>query len=387
MTKEDFFNEVNVIIEQCKLKLQIFQETLKEFYLEEDLDIFFQNELNLLNLADEIYNNSSEIRDFKSSVSYNFKFMTVIIRFKEITLKNSNNRIHKIHNLFVKFHVSYYGNFINEIEGLRTTLTEEEASSFYRHSHLSSHSEGYFSHFCLGTGPIATLKQFIASIDDDFEEEDYRNDIRLFLHNLNEYLSWESLEGGPYRKISNMIEKSSSRLITEYDKEDYELFKNFIIETIKDDKITEFIDINIDADFVDYNLQILDNELSLSYAKFVIDKYLKEEIDENYLLRNICTKNNNGNFCGLEQFLLIDTDVKKLITSKKTLFTFKGEKQHLEIIKKEKNKFIINPNLTYHANPEFIRQFLSEFKKSIPLKLFSKEYNSGYWKKNYYKNN
>jgi len=84
-----------------------------------------------------------------------------------------------------------------DLEGIRATVSPMEFIKSYGHSHLSN---GCFckGHFCLGSGPISQTKYLLMP-------GDYTEDIfQLFLYQLNDYVKWESIQGGPYRRINSI---------------------------------------------------------------------------------------------------------------------------------------------------------------------------------------
>ena len=139
----------------------------------------------------------------------------IVLHFPEIEIKNSKGRSHIIKDFFVRasFSAARGTNLtINEVEGGRSTLTYAEYSSDYCHSHLSTRlkesrtlsSSVYFASFCLGSGSI---NEILSDINcEGFTEER----VQRFLLELYLLVSWESLDGGPYRYIGDIREHFSS---------------------------------------------------------------------------------------------------------------------------------------------------------------------------------
>lgn len=148
----------------------------------------------------------------------------IVIKFPEVDITNSKNDHHKIKDLYVKIGVSanrrsiaknlasggYLGNV--DLSGWRQTMSLREYESSYGHSHLpSSYSE---ETFCLGS---SQLRMIIEELRLVFTEEMWM----LFLLSLKNYVSWESIEGGPHRRISNIsyaASKATEELERELDK-------------------------------------------------------------------------------------------------------------------------------------------------------------------------
>lgn len=168
------------------------------------------------------------------------------VYFPEITVTNEENMSHKIYELYVKF--KFYNNRrrLNHIQAVRARVSPSEYFSGYGHSHLlSDAANGNFTTFCFGTTPIA-------SDYSDFQIREFDSmRIEAFLYAFDEYLKWESLEGGPYVKIKDIRNSSEVPLVENSVKEDhynrfinkYE-FQDFIINS------TYFQINEEDADFI-----------------------------------------------------------------------------------------------------------------------------------------
>jgi hypothetical protein len=136
----------------------------------------------------------------------------VIIRFDKITITNSMGETHDIVDLYVRFslHFSEQGfRFVGPLEGARGALTIEEQKSFYRHSHLppandddEEECEGaiFFREFCLGSD-IGPMQAAINNILDSSKNIDM---FAYFCEQLNSYVRWESIEGGPHIRMKKV---------------------------------------------------------------------------------------------------------------------------------------------------------------------------------------
>lgn len=140
------------------------------------------------------------------------------IKFDKFTISNSAGFSHIIENLIVSLCIYYdtikesFSIYPN-LYGYRTTLTKAELDSNYVHSHLCVETRGIFKEddykyccerFCLGTSVLNNLleKQF----EKDVKAKDIFKDILL---NIFSTISYESLEGTPYRNISSIREKDT----------------------------------------------------------------------------------------------------------------------------------------------------------------------------------
>lgn len=131
----------------------------------------------------------------------------IYIHYPEILITNSKNETHTIKDLYVRIHI----NIILNLEGIdmcfitlagrRMNVSIKEWQSQYGHSHISNCFSD-FSNFCLGSSDFALT---IGSLQLSLTKEDWY----LFFLSIDNYVSWESLEGGPYRKIANISYVSS----------------------------------------------------------------------------------------------------------------------------------------------------------------------------------
>jgi len=126
------------------------------------------------------------------------KTFDLVVYFPEITITNSEGTLHDIKDLYVRFninidvHRSAYSCI--DLFGRRATISDYEFRSDYGHSHFSGRGLSSYSRFCLGSSEYAMI---INSMKFSLKEEDWF----LLFFSLENYVSWESLEGGPYRRI------------------------------------------------------------------------------------------------------------------------------------------------------------------------------------------
>lgn len=136
------------------------------------------------------------------------------ILYPEITLTNSDGITHVIKNLIVKLKVTNRNNEFKLTEhamyGKRMTKNVAEWHRGYEHSHLPGKSScstntGYQT-FCLGYSQIKITLDRLMRYDKNTCLEQFE----LLLHQIDEYVSWESLEGGPHDLMSNIVLNESS---------------------------------------------------------------------------------------------------------------------------------------------------------------------------------
>ena len=178
----------------------------------------FSDFIKMIKIVKDIFEDNWDI-DFSIFIKNNKVYVTIkgiTIHFPNITISNSRGSKHNIRDLFVTLNIyDRIGQlYISRIEGFRTTFTYEELCSDYSHSHLSDNTYKYFRYrdvfpvrqeFCLGIGEISISKM-------DFNGSD-EFDSKIFtglLVQLFTLVSWESLEGTPYRYMDKIRFVSAS---------------------------------------------------------------------------------------------------------------------------------------------------------------------------------
>jgi hypothetical protein len=143
------------------------------------------------------------------------KPIKLIIRYPEFTITNSNGNSQVIRDLFVRFTI-YLGSSTPSSftmfgpEGIRLRVSAKEFMSKYAHSHL--HSKDHrtmfeWDHFCTGVGDINAA---IALANDTNEHPLDVELLKLVLFEVEPLVTWESIEGTPYMRMSNNHESGES---------------------------------------------------------------------------------------------------------------------------------------------------------------------------------
>jgi len=138
------------------------------------------------------------------------------ILFPKFIITNRDNLEHEITNLVVRisFPVKIMDNVVTrdlDVMNIDTTLyrrrltaSNVEIASHYAHSHLSGQDPQYFGRwgqFCLGEGPLASMIPELRS-DEGMDLEL----LELIILQIRDYVSWESIEGTPYKYIKKMVQ-------------------------------------------------------------------------------------------------------------------------------------------------------------------------------------
>lgn len=236
--------------------------------------------------------NVTELPAGGSVEGFRYDVRGIVVRFPEIIIKNSRNRQHTIHELYVmvQFYVDGTSLRISGLAGGRMKQSYAEYTSNYAHSHLPgginpndgerSGNAPYWRSFCRGSGHI---NDFIAEINSGgLTMEKFTP----FLVQILGLVSWESLEGGPHRRIANISIIGNSGRRSNPSNAESEWHLNNIMSHYRSSNITPPIDFAWESN----GYTITDNE------KF--DKFISEsiEIPDNQKHRIICMQDNQGNY-------------------------------------------------------------------------------------------
>jgi hypothetical protein len=300
-----FINDLDLAIENEELykeikSVRLAQHQLYINYRKEEAKLLrerlFNNNKDILEIFEEVYKD-------KFDYYINNNKLVCIIHFPEINITNSLKQKHKIIDLYIKLEFRE-NKTISAFNGTRSTVTYEEKISSYRHSHMSASGNFYqWLSCCVGESEFA---QIYSLLHNTFN----KNNLLRFLYQLPDYLSWESLEGGPYIKMSN----------------------------IKQSNLTPPIVTTSDISFTYEKLLANINNLPVKINKeligiFQIEANKLEEIILPFAGNNVCNKVNNEYFLKNKDDQILN-NIKKYNTemSNITMFNFKGNKIKPKII-------------------------------------------------------
>jgi len=253
----------------------------------------------------------------------------VIIHIPRETVTNEMGLKTTIYDLFIKFHLRRNGALMYGLSYVKSTYTENQLHSGYVHSHcprLSTDRPAGWLGVCTGSGPI----------NNTISELAYPNaTIQLwygFIAELRQIVRVESLTGGPYMRIENIIgpykrvetlSKAPVR-IAQYGTYD----KQLIISYIKSGRLKLG---NIYRKFC----------LGCSFVEWLIDftEYAKawaaaNGITINGSLERVHIK--DGNICVDTHSGMLERDINNLVG--KPIINFNGTQYNLKIIDADANK-------------------------------------------------
>lgn len=283
------------------------------------------------------------------------------VLYPEFTITNSNGNYHTIRDLMVLHKVHYKNNHIYTSEPLggRLSKTELEIAACYQQSHLSSVSNwnldplNYFTSFCVGgdTDVSRMIAEFRVELD--------WNRYELYLFCIDSMVTWESLEGIPYRKISE-IKNALNKEVTDFSTSSV----NRVINSILSSKIP----LNFNFYIKNNRYHIRPDEKANNLIKEVIlDQFTPSEY------KNLIVFRQSNTF---DRYLQLkteksDSDIYK-ITDNESYTVFNGKKIFPRIIKKDKRNeklLSLDDHIVY---PNFLKNVLTELEYRIYEKAVTK---------------
>lgn len=125
----------------------------------------------------------------------------IIIHFPHITVSNGKNMTTDIQDLYVKLEFNQANwTCATSMEGRRGTFTYPQYKSSYSHSHLPRSTGGSWGRFCLGSSEMSAIQA-------EWRMDGHAFDIiefELWMYQLDAYVRWESLGGGPHIRMASI---------------------------------------------------------------------------------------------------------------------------------------------------------------------------------------
>lgn len=131
--------------------------------------------------------------------------ISLFLRFRDVVIRNSIEMSRNIGDIIVKQEIEHHINpgyrfplliFGSGLSGMRMTFSTADVIAGYQHSHISGGVSTAFSSFCTGGESYSMESPDPMAIE-------------AHIHRLREFVSWESLEGGPYNRIENIDNNGS----------------------------------------------------------------------------------------------------------------------------------------------------------------------------------
>ena len=309
----------------------------------------FEQFKTAIRVINDIYDNSWDIafevkKDFNNKIFLEIK--GIYILFPEINITNRDRANHTIKDLLVLIQLYNHNNTtlkIHLLKGGRLTLSYAEYQSDYFHSHLptskNSISTGMnlpcLNNFCTGSGEINIYHSNING--DGFSEERF---IRYAMQIMS-LVSYESIEGTPYRYIRLISARPRSGHYYSADNSRKLRFKNKVISYYKQENKIPVIDIHIDSTNSYY---ISDNE---TFKNFIYSIPFDDE-DKN---RFFCSLGDNNIYYSYGQ-----TPGYAMPPNIQSTFIFRNVEKRMVIESAPEGvntvNYIVHPNLIKYLKEE-----------------------------------
>jgi hypothetical protein len=322
----------------------------------------------------------------------------ILIHFPEIKVTNENDTSTIIYDLYAKIIINKNGTIEGYPEFCKATYTQEQWNASYIHSHMRAvrkDNPELFKNSCLGSGPLSNTIPALR-LDGNL------NLWPLFCLELDRYLQVESLEGGPYIRISSISNKIKKQKFTKFK---FNTFENVYINTslirnnsyiknlmslyikhlLRSGKLN-FVWVSnkysIGMDFLEI-LQTFSSEFIIFYNNLVMEDKNDFEFKNYYvsisdLLNNrvlLKGKIDEAKFIHYSSENINREDINEI-----NLFTFKNAPVKLKIIEEINSE---ENSLEYFVNPELIDYILKQILNITNNGKFFKQLNP----EKYYSNN
>ena len=311
--------------------------------------IVFEQFKTAIRVINDIYDNSWDIafevkKDLNNKIFLEIK--GIYILFPEINITNRDGANHIIKDLLVLIQLYNHNNTalkIYPLKGGRLTLSYAEYQSDYFHSHLpifkvsisTTMDLPYLSNFCTGSGEINIYQSNING--DGFNEERF---IRYVMQIMS-LVSYESIEGTPYRYIRSISARPHSGSYYNADNNRKLRFKNKVISYYKQEDKIPVIDIHIDSTNSYY---ISDNE---TFKNFIYSIPFNDE-DKNWFF---CSLGDNNIYYSYGQ-----TPGYAIPPSVQSTFIFRNVEKRMVIESAPEGvntvNYVVHPNLIKYLKEE-----------------------------------
>jgi len=277
----------------------------------------------------------------------------IVIRFPEFIISNSRKLATKVQNLFVRIPVEIreHGLYFEGIQGGKSTFTNAE-NGVYIHSHISGVAPCGYYNFCTGSGEINNLVAMLNGLSNtDFDFDLFS----LYLMHLNTFVSWESIEGTPYKYISALLESSDAAKPIRRGHLPY--YYNTILSKVRRDPAYLR---GIKWRIANGKYEIVDNH-QLDSSLFNILRGCNPYTSTDTLF---CLKNNRGDYIK-QRALMNQSSVDNNI-----YFLFRGEKIPYTIL--DDFEPLHDPDL--YVNPSIKKYFKKQLENAANSKAITKNY-------------
>ena len=282
------------------------------------------------------------------------------VLYPEFVITNSKGETHTIRDLVILHPVAFREGHVytKHPQGGRLSKTLLEIAAGYQQSHLPGHSDWintpfHTERFCVGGD--TDVSRMIAEFEVEMDWDRYE----LYLFCIDSMITWESLEGAPYRRMNSVKHALNSRVTT--------VNSNYTID------IVDYIVINkipLDVDFyVDQGLfKIKPNQRANEFIKSIVLKKFNFLTYKSILVTRVSNTFN--------EFLQMKADSQPEnsyeIQATKHYTIFRGEKVFAKRIKEDSRNEKPTPIEEYIVYPKFLKDVLKQLESRIYSKAVTK---------------
>jgi len=310
----------------------------------------FREWVEMLDTLEETYGEDSDLH-LEPYPGYHSGYrnrvqLYLVIRFKRVTIRNSRGRSHDIYGLFIYIPIeAEYSSVrpsVTKIQCRRYKATREEIRAGYMHSHYPGSSygatdSGRVYQFDLNNGNVFCTGNS-SGIHNHFGLYGGKLAWKLFLLELEAFVSWESLEGGPHIGMSNI--RGSRSLLSP---------SRIVIRDFYDELKLSYNTLNLNFIEVNNSIRILEDELFEDFLR------VRGTNPSSYLNVQIATRDESGNWFRFA----IDREAipGHRLASRRSLdrykIWFREEEIKFEVVNSHgdvtANEMYINPNISKYV--------------------------------------
>lgn len=281
----------------------------------------------------------------------------LIIHFPIITIKNNKGRSHIIKDFYLNMYFDKTFKVSSSLFGKRGTVTLEEYLKGYSHSHASNGIGRDWGGMCLGEGtPLVNMFSVLA----DPNNFNLDNMTALMLL-IKGYVEWESLEGGPYKKIGDLVPTQKVNIQTNFSNLKVIAVKEFLLREIQNnEKYNNLIIISKENSKFKINIntnsftEFANNYLSKDYVYGSEELCLKNDNDEYFNITNNGVVNIERALAEANQTIASNDRVERRIH-------YKGQSIKTVVV----NESFGDSNITKCINPNFLSMIMKSIMKDI----------------------
>jgi hypothetical protein len=323
------------------------QKAINEFY-------------RLLDLFDAKYKNLYDLGFTFDGLNF-YPYFKVL--YPKFTITNSHGDLHTIKNLVVIHNVAYNPNNEGHIYtkhplGGRLSKTKLEIAACYQQSHLSGHSEWnknpfYVSSFCVGGD--TDVSRMIAEFEVEMDWDRYE----LYLFCVDSMVTWESLEGVPYRKMRDIKNALNNKVTSASERH-----VNTLVNKILDNKISLDVDFYIDKGLY----RIRPNERANEFVKNLVLQTFNFDVYKFLLVSRV--PNTFNEFLQMKAEQAAEQNFS--ITAPEKYIIFRGKKVFAKLIKEDTRNEPVVPLENLIVYPNFLKDVLKQLESRIYSKAVTK---------------